>query len=85
MPPTKLSARPAQDKETMVEVLKKSPRKVTIAEGKVRIIVKQRENGAVTTMRSPKNVKLVKDQIIMGGDTDQSRNANILSARTEGI
>jgi len=68
MAPLKLSARPAQDKETMVEVLKKSPRKVTIAEGKIRIIVKQRETGAVTTMRSPKNAKLVKDQIIMGGD-----------------
>jgi len=84
MPPAKLSARPAQDKETMVEVLKKSPRKVTIAEGKIRIIVKQRDTGAVTSMRSPKNGRGVKDQIIMG-DTDQSRNSNILSAKTEGI
>lgn len=84
MPPTKLSARPAQDKETMVEVLKKSPRKVTIPEGKIRMIVKQRETGAVTTIGSPKNPKLVKDKIIIG-DTDQSRNSNIVGARTEGI
>jgi hypothetical protein len=48
------------------------------------MIVRQRETGAMTTMASQNNQRVVKDKIIMG-DTEMSRNPNIQSARTEAI
>lgn len=71
----------------MVKVLKKSPRKVTLvpaSDRKIRMIVKQRENGVVTTIESPKNGRGLKDQIIMS-DMDLSRNSNIVGARSEAV
>jgi hypothetical protein len=50
----------------------------------VQMIVRQRETGAMTTMASQKNQRVVKDKIIMG-DTEMSRNPNIQIARSEAI